>query len=162
MIWGLSILGGLKKLSFCDSIHLLIKYKIMSDCIFCKIVKGEIPNYTVYEDENILAFLDITPRSKGHTLVIPKQHYESLWDMSTETFQLISAGLRATAGRVQARLKPDGMNIGINNGKVAGQVVPHVHWHIMPRWKNDGGGSMHSIINNPGKEPVEDLAKLFK
>ena len=132
------------------------------DCLFCKIVAKEIPNYTVYEDNQVLAFLDIFPCAKGHTVVIPKQHYGSLWDMNTETFQLLAAGLRAAAGRVQARLKPDGMNIGINNEPVAGQAVPHAHWHILPRYLGDGGGSMHSIIKNPGDTHVKTLAELFK
>ena len=143
--------------------HSLNSLLYMADkCIFCGIVGGEIPNHTVYEDSMVLAFLDIFPHAKGHTVVIPKDHFESLWYMDTDTFQSILAGVRATAGRVQARLKPDGMNIGINNGKSAGQVVPHVHWHIIPRWEGDGGGSMHSIIKNPGDKSVDEIAKLFK
>lgn len=132
------------------------------DCLFCKILNKEIPNYTVYEDENVLAFLDIFPCAKGHTVVIPKKHFENFFDINTETFQGIAAGLRAAAGRVQARLMPDGMNIGINNGEVAGQAVPHVHWHIIPRYQGDGGGSMHSIIKNPGGQTVQDVYELFK
>lgn len=133
------------------------------DCIFCKILNKEIPNFTVYEDENVLAFLDIFPCATGHTVVIPKKHFESLWNMNIETFQALSAGLRAAAGRIEARLKPDGMNIGINEGKIAGQAVPHVHWHIIPRYQGDGGGSMHSIIKNPGtKTPKEVYDELFK
>ena len=133
------------------------------DCIFCRILNKEIPNFTVYEDNNVLAFLDIFPCATGHTVVIPKKHFESLWDMNTENFQALSAGLRATAERIEARLKPDGMNIGINEGKIAGQAVPHVHWHIIPRYQDDGGGSMHSIIKNPGtKTPKEIYNELFK
>lgn len=131
------------------------------NCIFCKILNKEIPNYTVYEDENVLAFLDIFPCAKGHTVVIPKKHFESLLDMNVETFQAVSAGLRAAAGRVQACLLPDGMNIGLNNGEVAGQAVPHLHWHVIPRYKGDGGGSMHSIIKNPGDQSVEKVFQLF-
>lgn len=131
------------------------------DCLFCKILNKEIPNYTVYEDENVLAFLDIFPCSKGHTVVITKKHFENLWDMNVETFQAVAGGLRAAAGRVQAKLKPDGMNIGINNGPVAGQAVPHVHWHIIPRYDGDGGGSMHSIIKNPGDKTIKEVFELF-
>lgn len=134
----------------------------MPDCIFCKIINKEIPNYTVYEDADVLAFLDIQPHAKGHTVVIPKEHFATLWDMPTEKFQDIAAGLRAAAGRVQARLKPDGMNIGINNGEAAGQAVGHVHWHILPRWIGDGGTNIHGIINNPGDTPVADVAALFR
>lgn len=131
------------------------------DCIFCKILNKEIPNLTVYEDENILAFLDIFPCAAGHTVVIPKKHFENLWHMNIETFQTLSAGLRAAAGRIQARLKPDGMNIGINDGPIAGQAVPHVHWHIIPRYKGDGGGSMHSIIKNPNAKTAKEVYELF-
>ena len=132
------------------------------DCIFCKIIAGEIPNYTVYQDDNVLAFLDIHPCSKGHTVVIPKKHFANLWDMSTETFDLMAAGLRAAAGRVQARLKPDGMNIGLNNGRAAGQAVGHVHWHIIPRWEGDGGGSMHSIVKSKDMGDIKEVARLFE
>lgn len=131
------------------------------DCIFCKIVNKEIPNYTVYEDDNVLAFLDVHPCSKGHTVVVPKQHFADLWEMNVETFQLLAAGLRAAAGRVQARLKPEGMNIGINNGAAAGQAVPHVHWHIIPRSVGDGGGSMHSIVKSKEEIDVKMISKLF-
>jgi len=131
------------------------------DCVFCKIIKKEIPNLTIYEDDSILAFLDIFPHALGHTVVVSKKHFENLWDMSVEDFQILSAGLRAAAGRIQAKLKPDGMNIGINNGQIAGQAVPHVHWHIIPRYKNDGGGSIHSIIKNPGDQTPQQVHKLF-
>jgi histidine triad (HIT) family protein len=116
----------------------------------------------VYEHENVLAFLDIFPCAKGHTVVVPKKHFENVWSMNIETFQTLSAGLRAAAGRIQAKLNPDGMNIGMNNEKMAGQAVPHVHWHIMPRYNGDGGGSMHSIIKNSGDKTPAELAELFK
>jgi histidine triad (HIT) family protein len=133
----------------------------MSDCLFCKIIAGEIPCYKVYEDENVLAFLDIHPHAKGHTVVIPKKHAETVWDINTETFERVAAGLQTAAGKVQAQLKPDGMNIGLNNGKAAGQAVGHLHWHILPRWEGDGGGSMHSIIRNDQGADVKEIAKLF-
>lgn len=131
------------------------------NCLFCKIINREIPNFTVYEDKNVLAFLDIDPCSKGHTVVIPKEHYSNLWEMNIETFELMVASLRKVAGRVQAKLQPDGMNIGINNGAAAGQAVKHVHWHIIPRYENDGGGSMHSIVKNPGDKTVKEVSELF-
>ncbi len=131
------------------------------NCLFCKIINREIPNFTVYEDKNVLAFLDIHPCSKGHTVVIPKEHYSNLWEMNIETFELMVASLRKVAGRVQAKLQPDGMNIGINNGAAAGQAVEHVHWHIIPRYENDGGGSMHSIIKNPGDKSIKEVSELF-
>lgn len=131
------------------------------DCLFCKIVAKGIPNYTVFEDENVLAFLDIHPRAKGHTIVIPKQHFNNLEDMDNNTFQHTMIGLRESLTKVQSVLKPEATNIGINNGKAAGQAVGHVHWHILPRWEGDGGGNMHSIIRNDGGVDVKEVARLF-
>src|SRR3989338_3000338 len=133
----------------------------MENCIFCKIIKGEIPNYTVYDDDKTLAFLDIAPRSPGHTVVIPKSHVEKVADLSDEAAKALLPAVKKTAAKIEAALKPDGFNIGWNDGAAAGQVVPHLHIHILPRWTGDGGGNMHSIVNNAGKESVEDVAKLF-
>ncbi|MEK7680994.1 MAG: HIT family protein [Patescibacteria group bacterium] len=133
----------------------------MSDCLFCKIVSGEIPSYTVYEDEFVLAFLDIHPCSKGHTVMIPKEHVESLNEMPPDKWEKMFAGMRAVVGRVQKIISPDGMNIGINNGKAAGQAVGHAHWHIISRWDGDGGGSMHSIIRKVAEVDVNEISKLF-
>lgn len=133
----------------------------MSDCLFCKIVAGEIPNYTVYEDQNTLAFLDIHPCAKGHTVVVPKKHLVDLSEMSVVEWQTMSGGLAAVFSRIQKVLNPDGINLGINNGKAAGQAVGHTHWHLIPRWHGDGGGSMHSIIRNDDGMDVKDVAKMF-
>jgi len=134
----------------------------MDDCLFCKIVAGEIPNYTVYEDENVLAFLDIHPCAKGHTVIVPKKHFADLAEMSVSDWQEMSGGLAGVFSRVQEVLNPDGINLGINNGKAAGQAVGHVHWHLIPRWQGDGGGSMHSIIRNADGADVKEVANLFK
>lgn len=134
----------------------------MSNCIFCKIVAGEIPNYTVYEDENVLAFLDVHPCSKGHTVVIPKGHVGELNEISEEAFMNLMSGLQKTILLVEKIIRPDGMNVGINNRAVAGQAVPHIHWHIIPRYEKDGGGSMHSIVRTQDAVDVGELAKLFK
>ena len=108
------------------------------DCIFCKIIKGEIPCTKVYEDEEHLSFLDIAPANKGHCLVIPKKHSETTLDMNKEELcRLIAVVNKVTAGVVKA-LKPDGYNLFVNNKKAAGQLVPHVHFHIVPRFKDDG------------------------
>jgi len=131
------------------------------DCLFCKIIKEEIPNYTVYEDEHVLAFLDIFPHAKGHTVVIPKKHTESLSDLTVDDWKNISIGLKNSLNQVEKILQPDGINIAINDGESAGQVVPHVHWHILPRWKDDKGGSAHSIVKNDQGKKVEEVAKLF-
>ena len=131
------------------------------DCIFCKIINKEIPNYTVYEDEFVLAFLDVEPCSKGHTVIIPKRHANNLSEITDEEWQKLMKSLRAVQQKIEEIIKPAGMNIGINNGKAAGQAVPHVHWHIIPRYENDGGGTMHSIVKSKEKIDVESTVKLF-
>lgn len=131
------------------------------DCLFCKIIAGGIPNYTVYEDSAVLAFLDIHPCSKGHTVVIPKQHFATLESMDETSYQALMRGVRVAAEKVAAVLKPDAMNIGINNGPVSGQAVPHAHWHIIPRYEGDGGGSMHSIVRSKEPADVAGVAGLF-
>lgn len=134
----------------------------MHDCIFCKIAKGSIPNYTVYEDKYVLAFLDIHPCTKGHTVVIPKKHCSNWLKLTIEEWRNISTSLLKAAKIVESVLEPDGMNVGINERPAAGQAVPHMHWHILPRWENDGGGSVHSIIRNADGVDVKEVAELFK
>lgn len=133
----------------------------MTECIFCKIINKEIPNYPVYEDNHALAFLDIYPHAKGHTVVIPKVHAELMSDLNEQLSQELMLAVKRTMERIETVLQPDGFNVGWNNGKAAGQVVPHLHVHIFPRWENDGGESMHAVISNPGEKTVEELAQLF-
>ena len=134
----------------------------MDNCIFCKIVAGEIPNYTIYEDNHTLAFLDINPHAKGHTVLIPKLHTETLFDMNKELSGELFLNIEKVMEKIQEVLQPDGFNIGWNHGQAGGQSVPHLHIHIMPRWNGDGGGSMHSIVDQAGDISVEEIAKLFK
>ncbi len=133
----------------------------MIDCLFCKIISGEIPNYKVYEDDYVLAFLDIHPCAKGHTVVVPKQHFVSLLEMDSEDWSQMMIGLQGTLRRVQGVLNPEGINIGINDRPAAGQAVGHVHWHIIPRSAEDGGGSMHSIVRAKEAVDVKKIAELF-
>lgn len=134
----------------------------MNACIFCKIGKGEIPASKVYEDKNTLAFLDVKPHSKGHTVVIPKEHGETVFDFSDKQLQELMLAVRKIMSRIQKVLSPDGFNVGWNHNTAAGQVVPHLHVHVMPRYLGDGGGSMHSIVKNPGDVSVEEVGRLFK
>ena len=134
----------------------------MSECIFCKIVKGEIPSHIIYEDENSLVFLDIKPHAKGHTVIIPKEHGRTIFDFTDTYLERFFPIIKKTMEILNDKLNPDGFNVGWNNGESAGQVVPHLHVHIFPRYENDTGGSMHSIIKNPGKKTVEEVAKLFR
>lgn len=134
----------------------------MTNCIFCKIVSKEIPCHKVYENNNVLAFLDIKPHVKGHTVIIPKKHGVLAADFSEADYLEVMKAVRDIMGLLKEKLNSDGLNVGWNDGSAAGQVVQHLHLHVMPRWNGDGGGSQHSIINNPGKMGVEEVAKLFQ
>jgi len=134
----------------------------MDNCIFCKIAKKEIPSHLVYEDENCFAFLDIKPHAKGHTVVIPKKHGTLIFDFTDKDFELLMLGVKKTIEKLNKKLNPDGFNVGWNSGSIAGQIVPHLHIHIFPRYAGDGGGSVHSIITPRAKINVEEVAKLLK
>lgn len=108
----------------------------MSDeCVFCKIIEGEIPAYKVYEDENVLAFLDANPVSKGHTLVVPKKHVEDIH--GTEDMIYMWEAIVKVTDAIDEALEPEGFNIDQNNGEVAGQEVFHMHFHVTPRYTGD-------------------------
>jgi len=109
-----------------------------NECIFCKIVAGEIPCTTVYEDENVLAFMDIGPIIKGHTLVIPKTHYDPITETPVNVLADLMRVVKKMAQAQKDALQTDGCNIIQNNGEVAGQAVPHLHFHVIPRFLNDG------------------------
>ena len=106
-------------------------------CIFCKIVDGAIPSKKVYEDENVLAILDISQATVGHTLVIPKKHFDNLLDVDNETYQYVMIGAKRVAKILNDKLNLEGFNIINNCGEVAGQSVMHFHVHVVPRYKND-------------------------
>ncbi len=108
------------------------------ECVFCKMVAGQIPVIKIYEDEVVLAFLDIGPVSDGHTLVIPKQHFEKLHDCPAELLGRVSSRLGKIAKAVAAGMNSDGYNVLCNNGRSAGQLVEHLHFHIIPRNTGDG------------------------
>lgn len=107
-------------------------------CLFCKMVLGKIPVTKIYEDDIVLSFLDIGPISDGHTLVIPKQHYEKVDECPPELLAKVASRIDKIAGAVMAAMKADGYNILCNNGKAAGQVIDHLHFHIIPRKTGDG------------------------
>ena len=115
------------------------------DCIFCRIIDGDIPSRTVYEDEDVFAFLDVNPLATGHTLVIPKAHHERVDDLSTSASSNLFDAVHALTPAIETAVDADATTIGINNGPAAGQEVPHVHVHIVPRFEGDGGGPIHAI-----------------
>jgi len=110
----------------------------MNDCIFCKIVKDDVPCNKVYEDKDFLAFLDISPCSKGHTLIIPKKHFETILDTNDEILKDFIILIKKISKVIYEGLKCEGFNIIMNQFKASGQIVPHLHAHIIPRFSDDG------------------------
>jgi len=105
----------------------------MAECVFCRIVKGELPSFKLYENEMVLAFADINPISQGHTLIIPKKHVENLWEIEEEELAAIHVAARRLAHAIREALKPVGLAALQLNGKGANQVVMHYHLHLIPR-----------------------------
>lgn len=107
-------------------------------CIFCKIIKKEIPRYKIYEDKDVLAFLDINPVNPGHTLVISKKHFANFEEIPDEELCKIIKVVKKIGKTIIKSLEVKGYNVQVNNNPIAGQVVPHIHFHIIPRIENDG------------------------
>ena len=107
----------------------------MNECLFCKIVKGEIPSYKVYEDENTLAFLDINPEGLGHTLVVPKKHFNNYEDIDLETIRYVNETGKIVFDKIMKGLNPDGIRLVQNNGII--QDVLHYHLHLVPVYRSD-------------------------
>ncbi|MBR6229596.1 MAG: HIT family protein [Eubacterium sp.] len=126
----------------------------MSDCIFCKIIAGEIPSATVYEDDACKAILDVNPAAKGHVIVLTKEHAEDVFHISDEALSNAICVAKKVAAALKKTYQCDGVNILQNNGEVAGQTVFHLHIHVIPRFKGDSI-SMHW---KPGEMP-SDLAE---
>ncbi len=116
------------------------------DCIFCSIVAGDIPARTVYEGDDVLAFLDANPLAPGHTLVIPKDHHETLQDVPAEQAEQLLATIHRLTSIVEDAVDADATTIGFNNGPAAGQEIPHVHGHIVPRFEDDGRAPHHRRV----------------
>lgn len=110
----------------------------MSDCLFCKIIAGEIPSHKIYEDAETFAFLDIGPVNPGHTLIVPKGHYENCHETPDAAMAAVMRTLKRVADAAMKATGAQGYNVGINCGKVAHQVVMHTHAHMMPRFEGDG------------------------
>lgn len=107
------------------------------DCIFCRIISGEIPSTTIYENSKFKVIMDIAPANKGHVLILPKEHYDNIYDIDTATAGELFELAAMTARALKSVLDCDGMNILQNNGTVAGQTVFHFHMHIIPRYEGD-------------------------
>lgn len=128
----------------------------MNDCIFCKIINGDIPSMRVYEDDLCIAMLDISPANPGHTLVLPKQHIENILDMPEDLGGHLLMVAKEIGKRQKERLGALGFNVVQNNGTAAGQTVPHFHIHIIPRYENDG----QMVLWKPTEPSTEALREI--
>ena len=131
----------------------------MDQCIFCKITKGELPSFKIYEDENVFALLDIHPVNAGHTLVIPKHHSTNIFDIPPADWTAITETVRKLAAIIEKSVKADGINLSMNNREHAGQVVDHAHVHIVPRFKGDGFKlwAQRNYLENEAKSVQEKI-----
>nr|WP_310255555.1 HIT family protein [Fictibacillus barbaricus] len=133
-----------------------------SNCIFCKIVAGDIPAYKVYEDENVLAFLDISQVTKGHTLIVPKDHAKDIYELPEETAAKLFSVVPKIASGIKQTFNPIGLNLLNNNGEAAGQSVFHYHMHFIPRYgTGDGFGAVWKTQDLPA-EQMKEIAQNIK
>lgn len=132
----------------------------MDDCLFCRLVRNEIPSYTVYEDEFVRAFLDIYPSTPGHVVVILKKHGWSLLDYTPSDLSPLWNAIQRITKALTAVFKTDVFTIGSNHKEPAG--VHHFHIHILPRFSDDKGGVIQSIVEKEGKEPLPDIARKIQ
>lgn len=132
----------------------------MSDCLFCKIVAGEIPSLKVYEDEHVFAFMDIMPLSKGHTLLVPKKHCQDLFEMPEDVAANLYKAAPKVANAIKAAFDPKGMNTVNNNGAFAGQSVFHYHLHLIPRYDENDGLKVQWLSRQDefSKEQLEEIS----
>ena len=129
-------------------------------CVFCQIIKGEIPAHKVYEDDKVLAFLDIKPVNPGHVLVISKNHYQNMESISEEDLSALILVVKKIGAKLKERLGVSGYNVIENNDAISGQVIPHIHFHIVPRIEGD------NLLQWPGQEykegEAEEILKKLK
>lgn len=129
------------------------------ECVFCRIISGDIPSYKIYEDDNVMAFLDIAPVSPGHALIIPKKHIANMEEMDDEVLHQVMYVVKKVGKAIKDGLGVEGYNIILNNGKVAGQVVNHFHFHIIPR-KDGDGHALWKQGKYEGKEASDVITKI--
>ncbi len=131
---------------------------IENECIFCKIIRNEIPSVKVFEDDNTLAFLDINPNSRGHILIIPKDHYENIYGLPIENWCHMNITTQKIAIALKNTLSADGINIIMNNESRAGQIIFHAHIHVIPRF-NDLKENKYTYISGEMEEIQKEIIK---
>jgi histidine triad (HIT) family protein len=137
----------------------------MDDCVFCSIVDGEIPSHTVYEDDEVMAFLDANPLARGHTLVVPKAHHERVADLPSDRSTAVFDAVHALTDRIEDAADAEATTIAVNDGPAAGQEVPHVHVHVVPRSETDGGRPIHALFEAPpdvDDDELDDVAAAIR
>lgn len=137
----------------------------MNSCIFCKIIKGELPSSKIFEDNTLLAFLDIQPVNKGHVLIIPKQHKILIAELDNKILgDMISLANKINQAIRKSDIKSEGINLFLADGEAAGQEVFHVHLHIIPRFKKDGFGFIfpENYKNKPPRKELDLMSKKIK
>ena len=130
------------------------------NCLFCKIIKKEIPAEIVYEDNSTLAFLDINPRNPGHVLVIPKVHCEDIFGISDMDLRELAVSVKRLANAAKEGMKADGVSISQSNGAAAGQVISHLHFHVIPRFESEGPQGLEAIL--PTKKMTNEMLAEVK
>ena len=133
------------------------------DCLFCKIISGEIKAHTIYEDDQTLAILDIEPSAPGHTMIIPKEHYQDFMDLPTGKMNNLFGSAQKVVNMLEKTLGADHFTIGVNSGRILGRHVEHVHIHVIPRFPDDKGVFLQGVVNNPSKDSLEEIKdKILK
>ena len=130
------------------------------DCVFCKIINGEIKTKIIKETSKSIAFLDAFPLTKGHTLVIPKNHHKKIQDMSTDENSDLFSLVHEIISRVDTLT--GATLVAVHNGKEAGQEIPHVHVHLVPRTSSDGAGAIHSMFNQTSKLSDSEIDEVYQ
>ena len=133
-----------------------------ASCIFCRIVAGEIPAEVVAREPEVVAFLDVQPLADGHVLVVPRAHASCVEDKKPAEVDALFRAVTRLTGPVRKALGAAGTTIGINNGEATGQTIPHVHVHIVPRWADDGAGSIHTIFPRRTSKTLADVGKAIR
>lgn len=133
-----------------------------ADCVFCKIVNGDLPATRVFEDDRVLAFLDIGPIAKGHTLVIPKIHVDPITSAGDAVLHAVISAVRRVARAQMDGLQAHGVNVTQANGRVAGQVVPHMHFHVIPRFSGDSRARNWHPGTYENREEMERFAARLR
>jgi histidine triad (HIT) family protein len=135
----------------------------MENCIFCKVIKGELPSSKVYEDDVVLAFLDVNPINKGHVLVIPKEHQQFIADLDEKTLgKMIIIANKINKAVRSSEIKTEAVNLLLSDGEVAGQEISHAHLHIIPRFRGDNFSFSFPNNESPTREDLDEISEEIK